>query len=115
MADAINIISTPKFDSFELVKTGTINVDLSSIQTQSTTTISHGLGYTPVYLAYIQISTIYHQIPLTLFDTATSNREVYDIYVDENNITARITVQTAGTTKDIDFRYYLFRVTAKPV
>jgi hypothetical protein len=114
MAEEIIQTGVPVFDKLEVVKTGTIAVSKGSGSTQDSTTINHNLGYTPVFMAFLISGGFYFNLPLILFGTVTHGRQVWDAYVDDTTITARVTVENTGATLSSDIRYYLFRVTAKP-
>lgn len=53
MGGTVKLVSVPGFENLEVVKTGIISVSysLGTPQTDESS-ITHGLGYTPIFLAY---------------------------------------------------------------
>lgn len=49
------IISVEQFDQLEIIKSGTVNVDYSSVplNSSSTTSVTHNLGYTPLAIVFL--------------------------------------------------------------
>lgn len=109
-----NLQGVPNFNALEIVKTGTITVNLTAPATQATNTVSHNLGFVPVYLAYITTDDqLYNAVPWTLFNT-TAGLITYDAYVTATDLVARITKETNDSNDNsVTVKYYLFKETTR--
>lgn len=113
MTDELALISIPKFDTFEIVKTGTITV-ASSPPGTTNESITHGLGYVPTTLVYHTPSTNYQLPHIYNFSVNTVTNVItvsvfFDFSVNSTGLTIRISNAGPSTYSNLTFRYYLLR------
>lgn len=120
-ANSDQMIWSSDFNMFKIVQTSTATITHST-ELDKVTTVYHGLGYTPVAFAYIEINSglpgvgiTRLPLPYSVMDTSTGTitRQV-SFYVTDNNLYIEEKAQTGfnvySSTNII--RYYLMRETA---
>ena len=113
------------FDSsrnvFKIVKTGTATLNLNlTVGGNSTVTVPHGLGFTPVVMAFTTYAGgYYQQLPVVVVNPNSSGatlqgRVAYQIYCysDNTNIYFYYEGYTQGTGGSVPIRYYALQETA---
>lgn len=105
---------------FKIVTTNTATITKAANASNGTTTIAHGLSYTPIVTAYINDGGLYRMLPhFSLLDDGTSSMKIlraYRAWSDATNIYLSETTASTGSaytnTDSVDVRYYLLQETA---
>lgn len=111
-------------DSFNqklsFIMSGTLTYAWSGASSLSSTTLSfaHGLGYTPIFLVYYNLSTEPNQWRLLddfRYNGSGTAQQGYQAYTDQTNINCVFSPFAAGTACTITFKFYILREPAQQI
>lgn len=125
--------SNPNLEQFEIVKAGISSFPSLSLSSpgagnysgnEAITTVAHNLGYTPPFIAFLQITTASpvktYTIPFTFMagSSATASWEYYQAYVDNTNLYLLTDILVYAVAKSgggatFVCKYYLLRDRAR--
>ena len=110
------LIFTSDNNVFKIVETGTSVVTLPSSFTdwqEYSTTTAHNLGYSPLAIAFMDVSSTILPVPQTTIDSGGNIQAEFGFQVDDTNIKFYIRADSLSVVaQDYSFKYYLLRETA---
>lgn len=122
MGGAVNIVSVPKFDNLEVLKTGKTVLSKPASSTGTSIFVTHNLGFKPVVIAYLDFGE-FERHPLPFFEIANSGADTgkiqsfisFSLGSDDDMVFYINTPDWAANgwysgAFDIDITYYLCRV-----
>lgn len=117
MAD-VELTGIPDFSEFEIIREYSLTISYTASSGQASTSRSHGLGYLPGVLAFLDSGgEVYQPFNFLVISPAGAILEYFDCYTTDTEVVVRITVPTGssayGSTFSTDVKVYLFRTRAK--
>lgn len=100
-----NLIYSSDYDTLKYHASGQAQVSVSGAAAE--TTVAHGLGYTPFFIAYVDTFSPsgYSQVP---GDFISFSYTIANVYADSTNLTFRVDTDLA-TPRTFTFQYKIFR------
>lgn len=100
-----NLIYSSDYDTLKYHASGQAQVSVSGAPAE--TTVAHGLGYAPFFIAYVDTFSPsgYSQVP---GDFISFSYTIANVYADSTNLTFRVDTDLA-TPRTFTFQYKIFR------
>lgn len=113
----VNLTGIPRFDTFEIIKTGKLTITKGVNSDLASATYNHNLGYIPMALVFFEQSDIGLHIPLPYVAVFSGGLIANLMYPAVNDTDLTVTLQAPNlgggspyTLEQVfDIKYYLYR------